>query len=104
MSLLDEEPSSKPLPPRTTAQQDLTSEGQRKVNLIWERTQAFVAILIVCANILVWIMAAFRNTVANVPAGLSDALFVIVGFYYGRTNHAAIGGIGPKPTQPYEGR
>ena len=96
-----EQPS---LPPSTTVQQDLTTEGQRKVNLIWERTQSLVAVMIVAANIAVWVNASFHNTVANIPAGLSDALFVIVGFYYGRTNHAAIGGIGPKPAQQYEGR
>jgi hypothetical protein len=85
-------------------QMALKTEGQRKVNLIWEYTQATMAVLIVLANILVWVESALRPGV-NIPASLSDALFVIVGFYYGRTNHSATGGVGPKPEQgPYAGR
>lgn len=101
---IEPKPPQPPLPPQTTAEQDITTAGQRKVNLIWEYTQSFIAVLIVMANIAVWINASFRASVANVPAGLGDALFVIVGFYYGRTNHAAIGGVGAKPNQPYLGR
>jgi hypothetical protein len=35
---------------------------------------------------------------------LVNAFFLIVGFYFSRTNHTAIGGIGSKPEQRYEGR
>ncbi len=45
----------------------------------------------------------YQNNV-QFPAVLSNALFLIVGFYFSRTNHAAIGGIGPQPNTPYEGR
>jgi hypothetical protein len=38
------------------------------------------------------------------PAILSSALFLILGFYYSRTNHAAIGGVGEKPRDHYTGR
>jgi hypothetical protein len=94
-----------PLPPTTTSQQDLTTAGQRKVNLIWETTQAVVAVLVVGANIMVWLRASFTGNPSVVPEGLSNALFLVVGFYFSRTNHAAIGGIGVKPSaQPYEGR
>ncbi len=85
-------------------QHGLVAAGQRKVNLIWEYTQAIVAILIVGANLAVWLSIAFRSTPVQMPGGLTDALFVIVGFYYGRTNHAAIGGPGPKPPTYYVGR
>jgi hypothetical protein len=47
----------------------------------------------------------------RIPAGeypmvLSSSLFLIIGFYFSRSNHSAIGGIGRKPTdsQPYVGR
>ena len=92
------------LPSTTTVQQDLTTTGQRKINLIWEITQASVAILVVTANILVWIAASLRATQSPLPEGLQNALFLIVGFYFSRTNHAAIGGVGHKPSQDYEGR
>lgn len=92
------------LPPSTTAQQDLTTASQRKVNLIWEYTQSAVAVMVVSANIAVWLRASFTSSQTPIPEGLSNALFLIVGFYFSRTNHAAIGGIGPKPQQDYQGR
>jgi uncharacterized oligopeptide transporter (OPT) family protein len=92
------------LAPTTTTQQDITLAGQRKVNLIWEFTQAAVALMVVGANIAVWLRMSFVNATNPIPEGLSNALFLIVGFYFSRTNHAAIGGVGHKPSQPYEGR
>ncbi len=92
------------MPPNTTAQQDITTAGQRKVNLIWEYTQALVALAVVGANIVVWVSASLTGKEVNIPEGLTNAMFLIVGFYFSRTNHQAIGGIGHKPEQRYEGR
>ncbi len=97
-------PQESPVSPTTTTQQDLTTAGQRKVNLIWECTQAAVALLVVGANIAVWLRATFAGGAIVIPEGLSNALFLIVGFYFSRTNHSAIGGIGQKPSPKYEGR
>lgn len=93
------------LPPDTTEQQDMTVAGQRRVNLIWEYTQSFIAIIVVLANMMAAVFNVFheRDTV-DVPMILSSALFLIVGFYFSRTNHQAIGGIGKKPQSTYEGR
>jgi hypothetical protein len=93
------------LPPTTTAQQDVTTAGQRRINLIWEFTQAIIAVGVVIANITVWVNAAFHGTPEPISAGLTNAMFLIIGFYFSRTNHAAIGGVGPKgPQQEYMGR
>jgi len=92
------------LPPTTTAQQDITTAGQRKVNLIWEYTQASVAVMVVGANIIVWVSASLLGKEVKIPGGLTNAMFLIVGFYFSRTNHAAIGGIGKKPESDYTGR
>jgi len=92
------------LPPTTTAQQDITTAGQRKVNLIWEYTQASVAVMVVGANIIVWVSASLLGKEVKIPEGLTNAMFLIVGFYFSRTNHAAIGGIGKKPESDYTGR
>jgi hypothetical protein len=94
------------LPARTTYQEDLTTEGQRRVNLIWEYTQSFVTLLVVLANMIVAVYNGIMRQaiVAEHPAILSSALFLILGFYYSRTNHAAIGGVGNKPEAKYEGR
>jgi len=85
------------LPATTTLQQDLTREGQRKVNLIWEATQAIIAVVVTAAIVYTAI-----NTISSPE--LTNAFFLIIGFYYSRTNHANIGGVGEKPEPPYEGR
>lgn len=99
-----EEQPHQSMAPKTTVQEDLTTAGQRRVNLIWEYTQAIIAISVVMANM----GAALYNTLQGKPGEvsmiLSSALFLVVGFYFSRTNHQAIGGPGPKPTQPYTGR
>lgn len=83
-------------PHDSVAEYSLMREGQRRVNLIWERTQASIAVLIVLANIAAWVVATMRGHETSVPPGLTDALFVVVGFYYGRTNHESTGGVGSR--------
>lgn len=98
-------PNQDPVAPTTTTQEDLTTAGQRRVNLIWEYTQAFIAVVVILANMSVGVVFALRRIPAgDYPGVLSSSLFLIVGFYFSRTNHQAIGGVGRKPTQPYEGR
>lgn len=100
-------PSPEPsLAPRTTAQEDLTTAGQRKINLIWEYTQAAIALVVVMSTMGAGLYATFHPNSINtqVPTIMSVAFGTVVGFYFSRSNHAAIGGIGPKPNPPYEGR
>ena len=85
------------LPPTTTSQQDLTQKGQRTINLIWEVTQGMIAIGITFAVI-------YCATATIMSDVLTNAFFLIIGFYFSRTNHAAIGGVGEKPQPHYEGR
>jgi len=94
------------MPPTTTRQEDITTAGQRRINLIWEVTQAVIAVLVTAANMVVATYQALNTTVPPVPHPtiLSISFGTIIGFYFARTNHAAIGGTGNKPTQPYEGR
>jgi hypothetical protein len=101
-----------PLKPTTTEQQDLTTEGQRKINLIWEATQSAISLVVVFANMIVATWDGLTPTCGLIsgkchsefPTILSSALFLIIGFYFSRTNHQAIGGIGAKPTEAYIGR
>jgi len=90
----DEQPS---LPPQTTSQEDLVTAGQRRINLIWEWTQSVIAVMVTLSYIGAQLLRIES-------AGLANACFLIVGFYFSRTNHAAIGGIGAKPQGPYTGR
>jgi CHASE2 domain-containing sensor protein len=83
------------MPSTTTAAQDLASFGQRRINLLWEMTQAAVAIAVtlttlgVCAYLVVsssgWTNVAFLL--------LSNVFFLVVGTYFQRTNHTKTGGI-----------
>jgi hypothetical protein len=86
-------------------QQVLTTRGQRKINLIWECTQSFIAIAVVITNLAVGLHVGFYGDKgAEVPSMLTNSLFLVIGFYFARTNHAAIGGVGDKPNPQYEGR
>jgi hypothetical protein len=85
------------LPPTTTIQEDKTTAGQRRINLIWEGTQSIVALGITGAAIYCGVKGVDSDMINN-------SFFLIVGFYFSRTNHQSIGGIGSKPLQPYEGR
>lgn len=81
------------LPPTTTMQEDITTAGQRRINLIWEFTQSLVALIITSAVIYCAI-----NRIENDV--LTNAFFLIVSMYFVRTNHQLIGGVG----QSYKGR
>lgn len=79
-----------PLSPTTTVQQDITTAGQRRINLIWETTQAVVAVMITGAVVY--------NAISGIEItkDLSNAFFLIVSMYFVRTNHHLIGGTGSK--------
>ncbi len=87
-------------------QSDLTHEGQRRINLIWETTQAIIALAVVAANLAVGVHVGFSptGTKMEIPPMLTNSLFLVIGFYFSRTNHAAVGGVGPKLQSEYEGR
>lgn len=92
------------LTPNTTVQQDLTFLGQRKINLIWEYSQASIALIVVICNMIAALFNVLNHKDINVPPVLSSSLFLVIGFYFGRTNHSQIGGVGEKPNQEYKGR
>ncbi|HUF02810.1 MAG TPA: hypothetical protein VMM38_01400 [Aridibacter sp.] len=99
-------PVRKNVPPRTTAEEDRRTSGQRDINLIWERTQRHIALSVVTVTCLVAAAIIGANLVRPCEAGgisapialvlaafilLSDLSFLVAGFYFGRTNHARIG-------------
>jgi hypothetical protein len=86
-----------PLPPNTTAQEDLISHGQRRVNLIWEFTQAAIAILVVATVMGSAAYSVIAQKMDQIPTIMSTAFGMVVGFYFGRTNHANTGGPGWRP-------
>lgn len=108
---------SKPKAPDTTHQEDLTTAGQRAINMIWETTQARIALfVVVCGmvvnSIVVLLLILLIRDITVVQVALISLCLqfinftcgIVIGFYFSRTNHAAIGGIGQKPVAKYEGR
>jgi len=68
---------------------DITAAQRRNaINMLWEGTQAFLAIALTTATIAT---AFFYK--GDIPSTLTNALFVVLGFYFGRTNPA-------RPTAP----
>jgi hypothetical protein len=85
-----------PLPPDTTYQQDLVTAGQRKVNLIWEVTQALIALTVVGSTMAAAVVGYLSKFPEQIPTVFSLAFGTVVGFYFGRTNHERTGGVGPR--------
>ena len=86
------------LMPKTTAQEDIVTAGQRRINMIWEVTQSMVAVMITLSII-------YLAVTGKASSELSNGFFLIIGFYFSRTNHSATGGTGKQPAQPaYVGR
>ena len=89
-----EPPPEQPRPPTTTSEEDLRTAGQRRVNLIWEYSQAFIALIVVSSTIAYNFILLFVKETSNSDKAtvlLSNAFFLVIGFYFGRTNHARIG-------------
>ena len=86
------------LPPTTTLEQNLRSAGQRNINRIWEFTQASIAVLV---TVSVMYAVVFREQMKeSALIFLTNALMVVIGFYFGRTNHQRTGGIGGDTAGP----
>lgn len=71
--------------------------GQRTINAIWEVTQATIAIAVTVDTL--YVAAQLSLVMAGGKADsafllLSNAFFLVIGFYFGRTNHTRMGGVG----------
>lgn len=98
------------LPPTTTAQEDVVTAGQRRINLIWESVQGFISICVTTTTVYVLAAMTLKNgdVSSNQLIAVSQLVVMatlILSFYFSRTNHSAIGGEGKKPAQDkYQGR
>jgi len=79
-------PPERPMPATTTAEENRHSLGQRHVNLIWEFTQALIAFSVTAAKIYLAVAMILNPS-------LDNAFFLVIGFYFGRTNHQRVGGV-----------
>lgn len=97
------------LAPTTTEEADRVTSGQRHISRVWEYSQAFIAILVTATT--VYVLATISISAQEIGVNQASAVghlvvmaTLILTFYFARTNHVAVGGIGPKATDKYEGR
>lgn len=102
--------------PETTEEEDRVALGQRDINKIWETTQAKIALISIIssqlASITVIMVLLFKegDTKSDVIAVITACIAamnltvgIIIGFYFSRTNHSAIGGVGRKESPSNKG-
>jgi hypothetical protein len=88
----------KHLESKTTVEEDLHSASQRFINNKWETVQANISqaiVLTTCIGVITSIVSnlfGIERTIAF-PAEWWTILGLVIGFYFGRTNHARVGGV-----------
>jgi hypothetical protein len=81
-------------------QRGLKTQGQRRINLVWEVTQSLIALGVTSSTLYVSSVMVLRGEKSEAAILLlSNAFFLVVGFYFGRTNHDKTGGVGTRNTQ-----
>ena len=89
--------NEKTLPPDTTSEEDRKTAGQRRINVIWEVTQATIAVMVSIGTLYVVGMLVLREGSGSASTALlllSNAFFMIITSYFQRTNHTRTGGTG----------
>ncbi len=77
----------------TTAEQDRRTKSQRGLNMVWEYTQALIAIIVTVVTCLgVFIKVIYQQS-SPFPAEWWTIQGLVIGFYFSRTNHARIGSL-----------
>lgn len=104
-----EDPPKQNIEPTTTAAEDLVAHGQRRINILWEVTQAIIALSVTTVTVFVLARASLTpqpldNNQQIAINQLMVMVTLILSFYFSRTNHSNTGGSGPKPQQEYTGR
>lgn len=86
-------------------QTGLRTAGQRTVNLMWETTQMRLALWTIGPSFAVAsILALAGKWLGSPELQLASIVFMygvanlVVGFYFGRTNHQRVGGVGAEVT------
>ncbi len=81
--------------PTTTEEEDRHSLGQRRINVIWEVTQAAIALSVIWGALGSAIWITIKDPANRLMAFLflSNVVSIVIGFYFGRTNHQRVGGV-----------
>lgn len=78
----------------------LKTEDQRRISGIWERTQQLIALSVVWVSLLVATVKSVQASLSGQTSTEAGVAFVflasvanlVIGFYFGRTNHQRVGG------------
>lgn len=82
--------------PHSQEEDSLTSKGQRQTSLIWETTQRLIAVSVIWTALFI---SAYTSVRGAPDAQMASSIFLfgvanlVIGFYFGRTNHQKIGGV-----------
>jgi cobalamin synthase len=95
------EQSAVSIAPNTTAEEQRKAESQRQISAIWEKTQMKVALSVIWVSLLVsGVLATLGKYLGTPDLQLAAIVFLfgvanlVTGFYFGRTNHQRVGGVG----------
>ena len=70
----------------------LHTRGSRQVDLLWETTQGRIALIVIITFVIAALISLWFGEEGPALAMLSSLASLVVGFYFGRTNHARRGG------------
>lgn len=75
----------------------LTKAGQRNINVMWERTQQIIAVIITLGSLHMcgWLIIYGTDSTLRSAAFIfiTNLAFLVVGTYFQRTNHTKTGGV-----------
>lgn len=81
-------------PATTTSEQDRQTHGQRRINLLWETTQAVVAVSVTVTTLGVCAFLVTRDPGSDGAfLLLGNAFVLVIAMYFNRTNHTKTGGV-----------
>jgi len=71
------------------------SASQRQVNMTWELTQAAIALSVIWGAVgaAIWMVVSDSTNRLMAFLFLSNVVSIVIGFYFGRTNHQRVGGV-----------
>lgn len=82
---------------KTTEEEDRHSAGQRQINVVWENTQKLIALSVTWVSLMIASWLAVMGATESVQTAALVFVFgvanLVIGFYFGRTNHQRVGGV-----------
>lgn len=91
------------MPSVTTPEEDRTTAGQRDTSMMWEKNQKWISLVVIgVATFVAGMLAILGKILGADTLQLAAAMYLfgaanlVIGFYFGRTNHTRVGGVGAR--------